>query len=366
MILPAPRHLLVFALVLCAEFVVLEAGLRLHGGSEASLAFQQLFMQDVRVGHRPRPGARTHYATVEFSTDLAINAQGVRDDESLGPKAPDERRVVILGDSLVLSVQVPLAETFGEGLERRLNASEPSRRWRVVNGGVQGYGPVQEWFFFDHVLADLEPDIVLIVVFVGNDAVEAADTEAWLEAGRPADDTAGETLNSLRRLVRSSMVLQLVRTRYDLLRARLEGPAPARALLSYVADPPADVLHGFAVAREAFGRIAARAADEGAQTGLVLMPARFQTDDGDFGRMAEVVRQSGGTLERQAATTRFREVLAPLGLPMFDLLPVLSSEPDRAGLFYQRNIHLTTRGHDVVAGALFGFLESSGLVAAAR
>ena len=55
------------------------------------------------------PGARTRYTTVEFSTELTINGQGVRDDREIGPKAPDERRVVVLGDSLVFAVQVPLA-----------------------------------------------------------------------------------------------------------------------------------------------------------------------------------------------------------------------------------------------------------------
>jgi len=204
------------------------------------------------------------------------------------------------------------------------------------------------------------------VVFTGNDAVEALDTESWLEAGRPAEAASSQALNSVRRLVRSSMVLQLVRSRYDLLRARLEGPAPARALLGYLDNPPAEVFHGFDVARDAFGRIAARASDVGADTGLVLMPARFQTDDGDFGRLADVVRQSGGTLLRNAATERFRTALAPLGLPMVDVLPVLESQPDRTGLFYQRNIHLTRRGHQVVADTLHAFLESSGLAAAAR
>ena len=96
---------------MAAEFVVLEAGIRWHGGSEASPGFQQLFMQDPRVGHRLRPGAATRYTTPEFSTHIAINPQGVRDDLPIGPKQANETRIVILGDSLVLSVQVELQET---------------------------------------------------------------------------------------------------------------------------------------------------------------------------------------------------------------------------------------------------------------
>jgi hypothetical protein len=50
--------------------------------------------------------------------------------------------------------------------------------------------------------------------------------------------------------------------------------------------------------------------------------------------------------------------LAPLGLPMFDLLPVIQADPDPVGLFFQRNIHLTPRGHEVVGQALTGFVLS--------
>src|SRR5262249_23916568 len=118
---PQPRRgldvavrLFVLGLLFVVEFGLLEASLRLRVGTEAAPEFQSLFTDDEQVGHRLRPGAQARYTTPEFSTDLKINAQGVRDDEDIGPKAPNERRVVILGDSLVLSVQVPLAETFGK------------------------------------------------------------------------------------------------------------------------------------------------------------------------------------------------------------------------------------------------------------
>lgn len=359
------RRVFLCLVILAAEFGVLEAGLRIHGGSDASPAFQSLFMQDPAVGHRLRPNARALYTTVEFSTDLAINAQGVRDDQPIGPKAPDERRIVVLGDSLVFSVQVPLVETFCKRLEARLNAANDGRRWRVINAGVQGYGPVQEWFFFDRVAAAFEADIVLTVAYVANDAIEAHDTERWLEAGQPVRANEG-AVGRLRQVVRSSIVLQLVRLRWTQLRGRFVTPAPERPLSTYLATPPQEVLNGLAVSRQAFARIADRARGAGARPALVLMPARFQTNDDDYGRLAETVRQSGGELVRHAATDRFRAALAPLGLPTLDLLPALERQPDRTGLFFQRNAHLTPRGHDVVAGALFDFLETSGLVASAR
>jgi SGNH hydrolase-like domain, acetyltransferase AlgX len=356
-------RLAVFALILVAEFAVLEAGMRVAGGSEASPSFLALFMTDPGVGHRLRPGARSLYRTVEFTTDLRINAQGVRDDEDIGPKAANERRVVILGDSLVLSVQVPLAETFGKRLEAKLNAADPAHHWRVINAGVQGYCPVEEWFFFDRIAAAFQPDLVIVAPFVANDAVESNDRESWLDAGHPPEVTASAaTLTWLRRLARASMVVQNVRLRIDLLKSRLTTPGPERPLTSYLADPPPDVIHGLEVSRRSIDLIAKRANAIGAKTALVLMPARFQTDDADYGRLDETVRQAGGVLVRNSASERFTSALAPLGLPMLDLQPILAAQPDRVGLFFQRNVHFTPRGHAVAADAIFSFLREQALI----
>src|SRR6185295_2369015 len=162
------------------QFGMFEIGLRTWGSSEAAPSFQGLFTPDAATGYRLAPGARVRYTTAEFDTEIGINAAGVRDDEEIGRKPPNERRLVILGDSLVLAVQVPFGRTFGELLEARLNAAPSPYRWRVINAGVQGYGPVEEQLLFDRLAATLEPDIVLTTLFVGNDAEEAVASEGRL------------------------------------------------------------------------------------------------------------------------------------------------------------------------------------------
>jgi hypothetical protein len=258
----------------------------------------------------------------------------------------------------VLSVQVGLQETFGKQLERNLQAADAEHRWRVINAGVQGYGPVDEWFFYHHVARAFDADLVLIVVFAGNDAVEAYGKSAWLEAGVPlSEGAADDATMSLRRLLRTSMVWQNARMRWDQLKARVEGPGTERPLTSYLSDAPPEVFTGIDVSRRAFSLIAAEAAAHQARTALVLMPARFQTDDADFERLRSVVAAGGDTLQRDAATDRFRDALKPLGLPMLDLLPILRAEPSRIELFFQRNVHLTPRGHRVVGQALAPFVS---------
>jgi hypothetical protein len=357
------KRLGLIAVIMVVEFAIFEAGLRMFGDFEAGVAFQSLFVSDQRIGFRLRPGAEVRYWTSEFDTTLTINAQGVRDDEPIAAKAADERRVLILGDSYVFAVQVPFRDTMGERLEARLNETATGHRWRVLDGGVQGYGPVEQWLFYRHVAAAFQPDIVLIMVSVANDAIEALDARATLEAGKVPQATQVDAARLLMRQVfRSSAVLQLVRRRYDLLRARVSTAVAETPMTIYLHDPPAPVVEGLEVATRAFGRIADEAQRDGAAAGFVLMPARFQLDDVEFERLAKDTAESGGRLERDAATHRFSRSLKPLGCPILDLLPVYAGTHEGPPLHFVRNSHLTARGHQVTADAMFEVLRAYGLV----
>lgn len=359
------RHLALFAAILAGQFAVFEIALRVWGSSEAAPAFQGLFEGDPLIGYRLKPGARARFTTEEFETDIAINAAGVRDDEELGPKAPGERRIVILGDSLVLSVQVPMHQTFGELLEARLNRWSDSRRYRVINAGTQGYGPVEEALFFEKFGATFQPDLVLVVVFVGNDAEEAFRTASKF-GGEDTDNVAAAReaiYTHLRRIVRRSMVLQIVRLRARMMLERLgfSFAPPEPPLQSYAADPAPWIAEGLTIARTAVARIGAAASRLHARTAIVLMPARFQLDDPDYGRLKIAVAGAGGELVRDAATDRFEATLAALPYPQLDLLDPLRATQPGPGLFFQANVHLTPYGHDVVASALEGFIREHDL-----
>jgi len=146
------------------------------------------------------------------------------------------------------------------------------------------------------------------------------------------------------------------------LRAKIATGTPERPLITYFSDPPPLVGRGLNVTRRAYEQIAQRAQGLGASTGIVLMPARFQVNDEDYRNWDAIVRAAGSELDRNGASKRFHDALAPLGLPMVDLLGLLATQPDPAGVFFRQTVHLTPRGHDVVAGALFDFLQSSRLV----
>ena len=357
------RRIALFLTILILQFFVFEAALRTWGSSEAAPAFQGLFTGDPAAGYRLKPGARVRFTTSESDATISINSAGVRDEEEIGAKAPGERRIAILGDSLVLSVQVPFEQTFGEQLEQRLNSAGRQIRYRVINAGVQGYGPVEELLFYRNVVRQLQPDLVLVTVFVGNDAEEALTSQPKLAPGGTSHMLRESIVTRLRRAVRRSMVLQILRLRFvaatDRFRGLRERPEPP--LQSYAARPAERIPRGMTLARHAIAEIAAEAERAGARTAIVLMPARFQVDDADYGRLKEAVASAGGELVRDGATERFSTELSGLRLPITDLLPALRAALPGPDLFFQENVHLTPRGHVVVADHLARFLMANGL-----
>jgi len=370
------RRALLFVAIAAVQFAMFEAALRFWGHSEAAPAFQALFTPDPIIGYRLQPNARTRFVTAEFDTTIAINAQGVRDDHDIGPKPAGERRIVVLGDSLVLSVQVEARQTFCHLLEERLNEAETARsatarvHYRVINAGVQGYGPVEELLFFREIARAFEPDLVIETIFVGNDAEDAVASASKLRVP-PATQASASTqsvnvsdsiTSELRRLVRRSMVLQVLRLRVVSITDRLSNwiSPPEPPLQTYAASPAARIADGLRISRDCVEAIASDAARIHARTMVLLMPARFQVDDADYAHLKEAVEGAGGHLVRDAGSERFNDTLSTLPIPRLDVLPVLRAALPGPDVFFQQTVHLTPRSHRIVAAALDEFIRRQG------
>ena len=95
-----------------------------------------------------------------------INAEGIRHDEPLGPKAPREKRLLVLGDSVTFGAAVPTDQAYPAQLQKAIAAAKPD--WRILNGGVTGYDPAQEAEWLEFFGCSLDPD-ALAIGFCRND-----------------------------------------------------------------------------------------------------------------------------------------------------------------------------------------------------
>ena len=122
-----------------------------------------------QTGWRGKPFYTTTVATGDLVRDLALNSAGMHDTEHSLAKPDDTFRILILGDSFVQAVQVAETETAQQVLEDRLNELGDSRRYEVISAGVGGWGTGQELLYYRTEGRHYQPDLVLLMFFLGND-----------------------------------------------------------------------------------------------------------------------------------------------------------------------------------------------------
>jgi len=112
----------------------------------------------------------------EFLVPVQINHQGLRDVEHPYAKPPGTFRVLILGDSFVEAMHVPLEATFPRLLEKELRTDGSAARIEVLSAGVSGYGTAGEVLLFEQDGKRYQPDLVVLAFYPGNDVKNNSPT----------------------------------------------------------------------------------------------------------------------------------------------------------------------------------------------
>lgn len=178
----------VISLVLAITFgivialLLLEVGLRfipqaqLDTWVERSSQRLALYRLDPRIGWSLRPAGTTEITTRdERSIPVRINSLGLRDTEHAYSKPPDVFRVLMLGDSFTEALDVELEESYPYLVEQCLT-NKLDIPVEVINGGVSGYGPLEEYLFYQTEGIKYDPDIVIWMLYIGNDFTDLSRT----------------------------------------------------------------------------------------------------------------------------------------------------------------------------------------------
>jgi hypothetical protein len=96
-----------------------------------------------------------------------INSAGFRGPELL-PRDPSRKRIVVYGDSFIHAYYAADEDTFPVRLSQQISA-KLGQDVEVINAGVSSYGPDQISYKLSDELPALDPDLVVIAIFAGND-----------------------------------------------------------------------------------------------------------------------------------------------------------------------------------------------------
>ncbi|GAC1322054.1 MAG: hypothetical protein NVSMB2_19240 [Chloroflexota bacterium] len=146
-------------------------GLRCVGTAVVLNGQKGLYTLDTEAGYRMQPNACVRLKSTEYDGVLKTNANGMVGPAVPATKPPGEFRIVVLGDSYAVGGQVPYEQTFPAVIEQRLHAAGWGQV-RVIDAGVGGYTTFNEAGLLRENIATLQPDLVIVAAFLGNDVFE--------------------------------------------------------------------------------------------------------------------------------------------------------------------------------------------------
>ena len=277
------KRLLLALYISAATLALLEVGVRLSGYSEHHLcdpiyARFDAAPEEIPYVHRPGlSGARGRGLSVVNTDSLGLRSTVA--GETYGPRAPEEYRIAVVGDSVTFGEGVrDASDTFAKVLEEALNRRQTNVRVRVFNFGASAYSVrVMEATLRRRVLA-VEPNLVLMAIIPAD--FNLARTPGVDAYGYLSDDKLS---GFLARDSRARILLRKVHTLYllrDVIYPLLDRSTKAEDVIAAGGVPDS---YTFV---KAFAEDAGRG---GADCRVVLLPLL----DSGFGRVVERLKDDG-------------------------------------------------------------------------
>ncbi len=343
---------------------------------------------DPLLGWRKQKNASATYRRREYTVNVRINSQGLRDPERPVEPSLGVFRVLALGDSFVEGYTVDLPQTVTQRLEARLKESGcPSE---VINGATQAYSTDQEYLFYRSEGARYRPSLVLLF-FYWNDVLYS-DRQDYFGTPKPVFEMGGGELRLHRYPVKEkpkesppadparaeegqgSALLELVRERlwvgapaaHDALaRLGLWSPIPKSTprleILVYDRRDLAPVEDAWEKVGAIMKALKADVESHGSTLALVYIPARMEIQEASWDVTRKLYRLAEGAWNRDKVRQRLEALSTSLKVPLIDLVSDLKAA-DQAfkPAYFTFDGHWNARGHEVAAGAVFDWMKRTG------
>ena len=358
-----------------------------RGGGREDNALARYSEFDPRLGWRKTPGAHATYRRREYTVDVDINGQGLRDPDRAYAAAPGTFRILALGDSFVEGYTVPLEQTVTQRMERAL--SRPGCAVEVLNGGTAGYSTDQEYLFYQQEGVRYSPDVVLLF-FYYNDVV-LNTTDSYYGRLKPRLEMSGDWVLSTnlplpeptprpaaeaptRRPPRGSALLGWVQERMQrgspraynrLARVGLWDPIrpeePGEEMRVYKTGATPRIDGAWQLSCGIVGALRYEVETHGGRLLAVHVPNRMEVSERDreLTRLAYGMDDAGWDASR--VLQRLQQCGREEGVPVLDLVPALRRASDTAGEpYFTFDPHWNARGHQAAADAVTADLRARG------
>lgn len=340
----------------------------------AAEAGESLFLADQELGWTNRPD----WSSEEF--DVAINGRGLR-GAPWPPEGVDvetlrrEPRVLFCGASNVFGLGAPSGETWQARLQAA-GVGEATPRARFLNGGVQGYSLVQATRRATRLAVQFEPDIVIVEVFPGRQAlVDSSPAAKWTRVGDEVvpTDVVEAWPESLRAVPATAHRLMMNSYFYRRARPKIQfGGAADNTTIEFMLsdDPiPASIADSVEQARAELTALSGFCQERGIALRLALLIEPRFASDKHWPKYLEAAQERGAPpadtpkSEPPAAMLRWLE---PTGADVWDMTETMYAIGAGWAEYVQaKNLHWSGAGHGLIAAELRERLLAEDLISSA-
>lgn len=350
---------------LVSALAIAECGLRVLGYEGEGDRVQRVY--DARYGAVPRDSWIWSFA-IDPARHRAVELRGSR---FALPKPESERRVLFIGDSATEGAFVAESESFPAVFERLVRRSADGAQLRVVNAGVWGMTTIDEYHLLKDKLLPLEPDVVVIGLFLAND----------INMNLGHRELAAQRNTRWGRLTQRSALAHFLRLQLLAVGRRSGLRAPPRLrpvelsfvdehglhmlsypegeLATYVQPESGLVSHAYDVLEDVLRKLQQLGVAHGFRVRVLLIPSPSRV----LGRLAILhyphllreladagVHVAPGAIDVDAPTRRILALCAQLDIACVDPTPALARLGPRA--FFPHDEHPSALGHQALARAL--------------
>jgi hypothetical protein len=310
-----------------------------------------MFQEDPVLLQRLAPSTTTTVQSVQGSRTLRTNSLGLRGPE-LKEKPASEIRVLALGDSFTLGLQVAEAQTWSAQLSSRLGTALEVPV-QVLNAGMVGYGTRQSTHRLVELAASTQADAAVLLFYLGNDLRDNLRYPLLKQALRQPPPTAPaapppETRHWLRGLARLSHLVA-----HGLAWAQTRDVSADFRLMEYRDEmtpfvQPATLQGQIGLTSSAlrdFGRACKNAA---IPCMLVLAPPSYAVHTDLVGPTFRAFGLDPAAVNLGAPAEAVSRA-APVGMPVLDLTASMRAVAAERRMYMVFDPHWSAEGHAVAA-----------------
>jgi hypothetical protein len=316
----------------------------------AALTGRSLLLDAGLDAHRLKPGH-------DYGDGLVGNRLGYPGPELPAARTPGVVRIAALGDSFAVGPVVPFSECYLTRLTQELPGIE------VGNFGVSGTGPREYRLILERDVWAVQPDVVLLSIFVGNDITETIAQPRHMDPRQHAQGILGlrgwRLLRECWRETPRPAPAPRSRVGQPGLSPQTFREVEARRLIVCIQPVSAAMEKNWQHALDELERIVVSCHNRQVRLAAVLIPDEFQVNETILDAALAEARLQPGQLDLEGPQRRLAEFFALRQVPCLDLLPALRQAPRS---YEPCDTHWNVLGNHVAAREIAIWLSREGIV----